>query len=159
MLMVLPLFGILNTPQLPSMKVSLVAREAILCTVTGLHASLHHIYSCCLVTKSRSTLCPSGSSVHRISQAGTLEWVARPSSRGSSRPKGWIHVTHGSHCRWILYCWATGKARTYGVYVIYMCTIYTHLLSSTDRHLGCSVSWLLWIMLHWESLVLSTLPI
>ena len=28
-----------------------------------------------------------GSSVHGILQAGTLEWVAMPSSRGSSRPR------------------------------------------------------------------------
>ena len=30
---------------------------------------------------------PSGSSVHRILQARILEWVAMPSSRGSSPPK------------------------------------------------------------------------
>jgi len=45
---------------------------------------------------------PSGSSVHGILQARILQWVAMPSSRGSSQ-------THGSnpgllHCRWILYC-------------------------------------------------------
>ena len=73
MLMVLPIFEILNIPQLPSMKVLLVAREAILCTVTGLHASLHYIYSCCLVTKSHLTLCLSGSSVRGISQAGLYD--------------------------------------------------------------------------------------
>ena len=30
---------------------------------------------------------PPGSSVHRILQAGILEWVAMPSSGGSSRPR------------------------------------------------------------------------
>jgi len=30
---------------------------------------------------------PSGSSVHRILQARILEWVAMPSSRGSSQPR------------------------------------------------------------------------
>ena len=31
---------------------------------------------------------PTGSSVHGILQARTLEWVAMPTSRGSSRPRG-----------------------------------------------------------------------
>ena len=43
-----------------------------------------------LVTQSRLTLCdpmdcsPPGSSAHGILQAGILEWVANPFSRGSS---------------------------------------------------------------------------
>ena len=46
----------------------------------------------CLVAQSRPTLCdpvdcsPPGSSVHGILQARILEWVAMPSSKGSSRP-------------------------------------------------------------------------
>ena len=46
-----------------------------------------------LVTQSCATFCdpvdcsPPGSSVHGIFQARTLEWVAMPSSRGSSQPK------------------------------------------------------------------------
>ena len=32
---------------------------------------------------------PPGSSVHGIIQAGILEWVAMPSSRGSSQPRDW----------------------------------------------------------------------
>ena len=45
---------------------------------------------CCLVAKSCPTLCnpmdysPPASSVYGISQARILEWVAMPSSRGSS---------------------------------------------------------------------------
>ena len=38
---------------------------------------------------------PPGSSVHRISQASILEWVATP-SRGSSRPRGWTWVSRVS---------------------------------------------------------------
>ena len=44
----------------------------------------------CLVAESYLTLCdplncsPAGSSVHRISQARILEWVAISSSRGSA---------------------------------------------------------------------------
>ena len=34
---------------------------------------------------------PPGSSVHGILQAGTLEWVAMPSSRGSSQPRDGTH--------------------------------------------------------------------
>ena len=40
------------------------------------------------------------SSVHEILQARILEWVAMPSSRGSSQPRDW---TRPPHCRWILY--------------------------------------------------------
>ena len=36
---------------------------------------------------------PSGSSVHGILQARTLEWVAMPSSRGSFWPRNWTHVS------------------------------------------------------------------
>ena len=38
--------------------------------------------------------------VYGISQARILEWVAIPSSRGSSQPRNWTHLPH---CRWILY--------------------------------------------------------
>ena len=46
-----------------------------------------------LVAQSWVTLCdpmdcsPLGSTIHRILQAGILEWVAMPFSRGSSRPR------------------------------------------------------------------------
>ena len=47
---------------------------------------------------------PPGSSVHGILQARILEWVAMPSSRGSSRPRDRTHIClHLRHCRWILY--------------------------------------------------------
>ena len=36
---------------------------------------------------------PPGSSVHRILQARTLEWVATPSSWGSSRSKDWTRIS------------------------------------------------------------------
>ena len=49
-----------------------------------------------------------GSSVHEISQARILEWVAISFSRGSSWPKDWTGIS----CigRQILYHWATQKA-------------------------------------------------
>ena len=47
-------------------------------------------------------------SVHRISLARILQRVAISSSRGSSQPRGWIHIS----ClgKRILYHWATWKA-------------------------------------------------
>ena len=36
---------------------------------------------------------PPGSSVHGILQARILQWVAMPSSRWSSQPRGWIQVS------------------------------------------------------------------
>ena len=47
---------------------------------------------------------PPGSPVRGILQARGLEWVAMPSSRGSSRPRDRAHVSHVSSTgRWILY--------------------------------------------------------
>ena len=46
----------------------------------------------------------SGSSVHGILQARVLEWVAMPSSRGSSQPRDGIHVSYVSYIgRQVLY--------------------------------------------------------
>ena len=62
-----------------------------------------------------------GSSVHGISQARILEWVAISFSRGSSWPRNWTQVS----CigRWILYHWATREA-------LYM---YKYLLGELQR--------------------------
>ena len=52
-----------------------------------------------------------GSSVHGILQARILEWVAMPSSRGSSRPRdrNWVsYVSCVGRC--VLYHWATWEA-------------------------------------------------
>ena len=49
-----------------------------------------------------------GSSVHGIIQARILEWVARPSSRGSSQPRDQTQVLH---CRQILYCLSQQEAQ------------------------------------------------
>ena len=74
---------------------------------------------CCLLAKLYLTLdpvdcSPPGSSVYGISQGRILEWVAMPSSRGSSWPRDRIRVS----CigRRILYCWATGEPH----YVLYV---------------------------------------
>ena len=52
--------------------------------------------------------CPSGFSVHGISQAGILEWIVISSSRGFPWPRDRTHI---SGIGWqILYHWATRKA-------------------------------------------------
>ena len=63
-----------------------------------------------LVTQSCPTVCdpmdcsPSGSSVHGILQAKTLQWVAVSYSRGSSWSRDWTHSSCTSCIsRWILY--------------------------------------------------------
>ena len=66
------------------------------------------------VAQSCPTLCnpidcsPPGSSVHGISQARILKWVAISFSGGSSQPRDRSCIS----CigRWILYCWATREA-------------------------------------------------
>ena len=51
------------------------------------------------------------SSVHWILQARILEWAAIPSSRGSSWPSNWTHVSYASSFgRRVLYHWATREA-------------------------------------------------
>ena len=43
-------------------------------------------------------------SAHGILQARILEWVAMPSSRGSSQPRDWTHIFYVSGIdRWVLY--------------------------------------------------------
>ena len=81
--------------------------------LTGLTVLLRacHICTCCpSVTQSCPTLCdpvdcsPPGSSVHGILQARILEWVAVPSSRGSSQPRNTNPcLLCLLHCRQVLY--------------------------------------------------------
>ena len=74
----------------------------------------HTHICCCLVAKSRLTLCDPahcslpGSSVHVISQARILEWVDISFSKGSSQPRDRTHISCTG--RWILYHWATREA-------------------------------------------------
>ena len=52
-----------------------------------------------------------GSSVPRVLQARTLEWVALGSSRASSRPQDWTHVFFVSCIgRWLFNRWASREA-------------------------------------------------
>ena len=69
-----------------------------------------------LVAQSWLTLCdpmdyrPPGSSVHRISQARILEWVAISFFRGSSKPRDQTFISCITCLdKWILYHGATWK--------------------------------------------------
>ena len=54
---------------------------------------------------------PPGSSVHGILQARILEWVAMPSSKGSSQPKGQTQVSLIAGGFFTI--WATKEAHDY----------------------------------------------
>ena len=79
------------------------------------HISMWISHTSCvhaMLIQSCPTLCdpmdgsPPVSSVHGILQARILEWIAMPSSRGSSRPRDWTWVSYVSCIgRWILYHW------------------------------------------------------
>ena len=77
---------------------------------------LSHVYmSTCLhvyMSTDPTDCSPPGSSVHGISQARMLEWVATPSSRGSSRPRDCVScvLCIGRH---VLYYQATWEAQTF----------------------------------------------
>ena len=80
------------------------------------------LYTCvyvflCLVAQWCMTLCypmdcsSSGSSVHGVSQARILEWVAISFSRGSSRPRDQTFISCVSCIAGGFFtCWATGEA-------------------------------------------------
>ena len=70
---------------------------------------------------------PPGSSVHGVSQAGTLEWVAMSFSRKSSWPRDWTHCVSCISCiigRWLLYpcvAWDTHQILCMYVKVTQLC--------------------------------------
>ena len=84
---------------------------SVSCDLESLITFYLHMHMCMLnCFQSCPTLCnpmdcsPPGSSVHGILQARILEWVAMPSSRGSSQPRDWTHVSYASYIgRWVLY--------------------------------------------------------
>ena len=57
-----------------------------MCVYVCVHTRAKSLQSC-LTLGNPMDCSPPGSSVHGILQAGVLEWVAMPSSRGSSRPR------------------------------------------------------------------------
>ena len=79
--------------------------------------SSHQVYPLCVHAQSLQ-LClnlfnpmdcsPPGSSLHEILQTRILEWVAMPSSKGSSQPRDWIQVSRIADGFFIH--WATWEA-------------------------------------------------
>ena len=63
---------------------------------------------------------PPGSSVHGNLQTRILEWIAMPSSKGSSQPRHRTCLLWLLHCRWIFYLWATGEAPYIYISYIYI---------------------------------------
>ena len=62
--------------------------------------------------------CPPDSSVHGISQAKILEWVAICFSKGSSWPRDQTCISYTG--KWIIYHWATRKAPNIYHTIIYL---------------------------------------
>ena len=61
------------------------------------HVCIHaQLLQSCLTLWDPMECSPPGSSVHGISQARILEWVAMPSSRGSSQPRDRTHISCSS---------------------------------------------------------------
>ena len=108
-------------------------------------------FSCYALSNSfASSWTPPGSSLHGILQARILEWVAMPSSRGSSKPKDWTHIF------WVSCIWQTdslplshwGRHLYLPCIYIYMHTywliyIYTHTHTYIHR-LFYFKDWLKW---------------
>ena len=70
---------------------------------------------------------PPVSSVHGTLQASILEWVAISFSRGFFWPRDLTHVSWIG--RWILYCWATRKARLMRFRILVILCIFVILYS------------------------------
>ena len=72
---------------------------------------------------------PPGSSVHRIFEARILEWVAISSSRGSSPPRSWTHVSWVSCTgRQMPYYWVTWEVSVKARYDLNKCSLITDCL-------------------------------
>ena len=91
----------------------------------------------CLVVQLSPTLCdpmdcsPPGSSVHEISQASILEWVASPFSSGSSWPRNQTRVSCIAGGFFII--WATKEAP--------LCTTQLQPESLRPVNVTCDISW------------------
>ena len=85
------------------------------------------LLSCVQLFHDRMNCSPLGSSVHEISQARILEWVAISFSRGSSWSRDWTCISCVSCIgRWILYHWATR-----GVLICMSITLWSTILITT----------------------------
>ena len=78
------------------------------------------------VTQLRPTLCdPKDYTIRGILQAGIMEWVAVPFSKGSSQPRDWTQVFHIAGG--FFTSWATRKALNTINQILNLATILHHL--------------------------------
>ena len=93
----------LPTPDPSSVRWDYNTTRQSRCNMVRMHAKLP---SCVWLFETLMDSSPSGSSVHGILQARILEWVAMPSSRGSSQHRGQTHISYVSWTgRQVLYHW------------------------------------------------------
>ena len=127
---------LLSKWELKIWKIHSIGSHLFGCKKRGKFLSLSEIFSSvlCLASQSCLTLCdpmdcgPPGSSDHGVLLARVLEWVAMPSSRGSSQPRYWTQVS----------CIAGGFF-TISWYLYSMC------LLTNDRAPGeCFYQWRIW---------------
>ena len=83
---------ILSPSSSPSSSASVYLPPLKLITVPVGQTQINHQCVCVLVAQWQRGCSPPGSSVHGIFQARILEWVAMPSSRGSSHPRDQTQV-------------------------------------------------------------------
>ena len=105
----------------------------------------------CSVAQSCPTLCdpgdcsPPGSSVHGISQARILEWLAISSSRGSSWSRDWTHVS----CigQRILYHWTFWESMHTWAHEQSHADLYAYLKYHFSGISACEYSlWVVWLV-------------
>ena len=101
-------------------------------SIINIYKYVYLLYiSMCLVTQSCLTVCDPmdcslpGFSVMGILQARTLEWVAMPSSRGSSQPRGWTQVS--GIAGGFITIWATREALYIYIYIYIYIYLSTHI--------------------------------
>ena len=82
---------------------------------------------------------PPDSSVHGIFQVRILEWIAISSSRGSSWPRDWIHVS----CigREFLYHWATWEALSTWQATLDLESAFFSMFANMDHQKQLAFSW------------------
>ena len=132
--------------------ISLVCVCVCICNIYNIY-----IYSWCYLV---GNSCPTvlrphecswpGSSVHGIFQAGILEWVAMPSSRGSSWPRDQTCISYVSCIgRQILYHWVSRgdiyiyiytHTHTHIYTFVYVCVyVYTYMCVYTQKEKICKI--------------------
>ena len=63
------------------------------CVCVSVHTCMHAVAQRCLILCNLMDYSPQGSSVHGITPARILEWVAISDSRGLSQSREWTHVS------------------------------------------------------------------